>query len=163
MNVTWLCWCGMSTLVQVMAWWRQARSHYLSQYWPRYMSPYFVTSSQWIKLAWWYDMQNITCKLFQWQYEEYCQTICDNAFAHQTMITYCKLDHRKCRLQNVSHFIQAYLTNYRKCHSMTPSCQLHYENPLILKSVAPVIPSYQQRRGKWGDPSHIYCHKWTFR
>ena len=33
-----------STLAQVMAWCRQATSHYLSQYWPTSMSPYGVTS-----------------------------------------------------------------------------------------------------------------------
>ena len=38
MNVT-----GQSTLVQVMAWCRQATSHYLSQCWPRSLSPYGVT------------------------------------------------------------------------------------------------------------------------
>ena len=38
-----------STLVQVMAWCRQATSHYLSQCWPRYMSPYGVTRPQWVK------------------------------------------------------------------------------------------------------------------
>ena len=32
-----------STLVQVMAWCRQATSHYLSQCWPRSLSPYDVT------------------------------------------------------------------------------------------------------------------------
>ena len=32
-----------STLVQVMAWCRQATSHYLSQCWPRSVSPYGVT------------------------------------------------------------------------------------------------------------------------
>ena len=32
-----------STLVQVMAWCCQATSHYLSQCWPRFMSPYGVT------------------------------------------------------------------------------------------------------------------------
>ena len=31
-----------STLVQVMAWCRQATSHYLSQCWPRSMSPYGI-------------------------------------------------------------------------------------------------------------------------
>ena len=36
-----------STLVQVMAWCRQATSHYLSQCWPRSLSPYGVTSPQW--------------------------------------------------------------------------------------------------------------------
>ena len=33
---------GKSTLVQVMAWCRQATSHYLSQCWPRSLSPYGV-------------------------------------------------------------------------------------------------------------------------
>ena len=38
-----------STLVQAMAWSRQASSHYLSQCWPRSMSPYGVTKPQWVK------------------------------------------------------------------------------------------------------------------
>ena len=37
-----------STLVQVMAWCRQAASHYLNQCWPRPMSPYGITRPQWI-------------------------------------------------------------------------------------------------------------------
>ena len=39
-----------STLVQVMAWCRQATSHYLSQCWPRLMSPNGITRPQWVKL-----------------------------------------------------------------------------------------------------------------
>ena len=39
-----------STLVQVMAWCRQAASHYLSQCCPRSLSPYGVTRPQWVKL-----------------------------------------------------------------------------------------------------------------
>ena len=38
-----------STLVQVMAWCRQATSHYLSLCWPSSMSPYGVTRPQWVK------------------------------------------------------------------------------------------------------------------
>ena len=38
-----------STLVQVMAWCRQATSHYLSQCWPRSLSLYGVTRPQWVK------------------------------------------------------------------------------------------------------------------
>ena len=38
-----------STLVQVMVWCRQATSHYLSQCWPRSLSPYGVTRPQWVK------------------------------------------------------------------------------------------------------------------
>ena len=37
---------GQSTLVQVMAWCRQATSHYLSQCGPRSLSPYGVTRPQ---------------------------------------------------------------------------------------------------------------------
>ena len=39
---------GKSTLVQVMAWCRQATSHYLSQCWPRSLSPYEVIRPQWV-------------------------------------------------------------------------------------------------------------------
>ena len=39
-----------STLVQVMAWCRQATGHYLSQCWPRFLSPYGVTRPQWVKI-----------------------------------------------------------------------------------------------------------------
>ena len=38
-----------STLVQVMTWCRQAPSHYLSQCWPRSMSPWSITRPQWVK------------------------------------------------------------------------------------------------------------------
>ena len=37
-----------STLVQVMAWCRQATSHYLNQCWPRSPTPYGVTRPQWV-------------------------------------------------------------------------------------------------------------------
>ena len=40
-----------STLVQIMAWWGQATNHYLSQCWPRSLSPYGVTRPQWVKLS----------------------------------------------------------------------------------------------------------------
>ena len=39
-----------STLVQVMAWCRQATSHYLSQCWPKSMWPYCVTTPQWVNV-----------------------------------------------------------------------------------------------------------------
>ena len=37
-----------SALVQVMAWCRQATSHYLSQCWPRSLSPSGVTRPEWV-------------------------------------------------------------------------------------------------------------------
>ena len=42
-----------SILVQLMAWCRQATSHYLSQCWPRSMSPNGVTRRQWVKQPRW--------------------------------------------------------------------------------------------------------------
>ena len=38
-----------STLLQVMAWCRQATSQYLKQCWLRFMSPEVVTGPQWVK------------------------------------------------------------------------------------------------------------------
>ena len=38
-----------STLVQVMAWCRQATSHYLSQFWSRSVLPYNINRPQWFK------------------------------------------------------------------------------------------------------------------
>ena len=40
-----------STLLQVMAWCRQATSHYLSQCWLSFLSPYDVTRPQWVYLG----------------------------------------------------------------------------------------------------------------
>ena len=39
-----------STLVQVMAWCRQATSHYLNQCWPSSVLPYGITRPQWVKV-----------------------------------------------------------------------------------------------------------------
>ena len=41
---------GQSTLVQVMAWCRQATSHYLSQCWPSSLSPIDITRPQWVNI-----------------------------------------------------------------------------------------------------------------
>ena len=51
-----------STLDQVMAWCRQAASHYLSQCWPRSLSPYGVTRPQWVKCCcfWMEGFNNFT-------------------------------------------------------------------------------------------------------
>ena len=41
-----------STLVQVMAWCRQATSHYLNQCWHRSLPPYGVTRPHWVNGVW---------------------------------------------------------------------------------------------------------------
>ena len=45
-----------STLVQVMAWRRQATSHYLSQCWPGSTSQYGVTRPQWVNVMKYIDL-----------------------------------------------------------------------------------------------------------
>ena len=41
-----------SILVQVMACCHQATSHYLTQCWPRSLSPYGITSPEWVNTLW---------------------------------------------------------------------------------------------------------------
>ena len=43
-----------SKLVQAMAWCHQTASHYLSQCWPRSMSPYGITGPHWVN-SYWYN------------------------------------------------------------------------------------------------------------
>ena len=43
------CTNGKWTLAQVTAWCRQETNHYLSQCWPRFMSPYGIIRPQWKK------------------------------------------------------------------------------------------------------------------
>ena len=55
-----------STLVKVMAWCRQATSHYLSQCWPRSMSPYGVTRPQWVNLRFSLNSPYIWAQCSKW-------------------------------------------------------------------------------------------------
>ena len=54
-----------STLVQVMAWCHQATSHYLSQCWPRSLTPYGITRPQWVKLVI-FKIKDSSEELFPW-------------------------------------------------------------------------------------------------
>ena len=61
-----------STLVQVMAWCRQATSHYLSQCWPRSVSPYGVIRPQWVNsLAPERCVSNFTSVFFQMHFTNF--------------------------------------------------------------------------------------------
>ena len=74
-----------STLDQVMAWCRQATSHYLSQCWPSSMLPYGVTRPQWVNisvsyqpirmgfmwLSWWYRFRKIEKFLYTFIQKKY--------------------------------------------------------------------------------------------
>ena len=70
-----------STLVQVMAWCRQATSHNLRQCWPRSRSPYGVTRPQWVK------QQAIIWAIF------YLYRFCDMASLWDNELTNTITDH----------------------------------------------------------------------
>ena len=68
-----------STLVEVMAWCRQAASHYLNQRWPRSPTPYGVTRPQWLKGV----QHEYGGQVAQRQQEfvvKACSSICKNPF-----------------------------------------------------------------------------------
>ena len=74
-----------STLVQVMAWCRQATSHYLSQCWPRFMSPYGVTRPQGVDLILFSNLVHYKCNIFVWNWSnamDMCSTL-------QLLIAWC--------------------------------------------------------------------------
>ena len=70
-----------STLVQVMAWCRQATSHYLSQCWLSSLSPYGVASPKWVKESL-YVMRDDLNNLQQLRLEQIC------VFSHSLSRTY---------------------------------------------------------------------------
>ena len=68
-----------STLVQVMAWWRQATSHYLNQWWPRSPMPYGVTRPQWVNICYCQHSPEIeSSSKFEWIYHDPMATRCIN-------------------------------------------------------------------------------------
>ena len=68
-----------STLVQVMAWCRQATSHYLSQCWPRSLSPYGVTT-QWV---------NHICQVISMALVELCQCTYNTGKRYTRWFAFC--------------------------------------------------------------------------
>ena len=86
-----------STLVQVMAWCRQAASHYLSQCCPRSLSPYGVTRPQWVKPF--PELRRTYCQL-----NPLGQT--SVKFESKYKIFLSRTSISKCHLQNVSHWVQ---------------------------------------------------------
>ena len=92
-----------STLVQVMAWCRQAASHYLSQCCPRSLSPYGITRPQWIEMVKTYNlhMPELTStlkKLVLWRKVgdhniiEYCIRLKWNYFWYPSVLSIFSLD-----------------------------------------------------------------------
>ena len=94
-----------SALVQVMAWCRQATSHNLNQCWLMFLSPYGVGQPQWVNGLSPVQHQAITSTI-----AELISTGLSGTNFTQISIQINKINSRKwtfkCRLQNVSHFVQ---------------------------------------------------------
>ena len=80
-----------STLVQVMAWCRQATSHYLSQCWPSSLAPCGVTKPQWVNEADLFDESETLIRLECLKYVDvwfqfiYVCVLCNNYKKHWTI------------------------------------------------------------------------------
>ena len=104
-----------SKLVQVMAWCRQARSHYLSQCWPRSISPYGITRPQWVNkdkmlVQLWTNKWHPISHLHRW------------AEGYHSWVLW-----RKITMIYEEYIIITYTLLIMKCTTLTPLA--HYDNP----------------------------------
>ena len=85
-----------SAVVQVMAWCRQATSHYMNPYKPRSLMPYGVTGPQWVKLynvetdLWWHmaspghnELKCIECNIVYEKKKHYLMHQSVSTLTHQ--------------------------------------------------------------------------------
>ena len=80
-----------------MAWCRQATIHYVSQCWPRSMSPYGVIRSQWVNRGW---NKIIACDpTYQWNY-------------HYQMTSFLLIYWKQFCLQILRSFLGLFWTSY---------------------------------------------------
>ena len=102
-----------------MAWCRQAASHYLSQCWPRSLSPYGVTRPQWVNLLMyicvtrpqWY---NLFKAVLNW-YGEFLSNVCPS----ETQL----IDSCQC------HMASSVWVNIGSGNSLVLMAPSHYLNP----------------------------------
>ena len=140
-----------STLVQIMAWCRQATSHYLGQCWPRSMSPNGVTRPQWVKS---HNPQNAdyyTIENDKWicrEYQKICvgRLICPEGHVSPlnklNSICEFKLELQSWNAQSQSNIAISMANNQQG---------IDWKNAMIWKYVA-LIYTFSQLRS-----SHIHC------
>ena len=76
-----------STLVQVMAWCRQATSHYLNQCWHRFISPYGITRPQWVNT---YTNSNNQKQMHLFQHHKECTGLAETRISSNFKAVYHK-------------------------------------------------------------------------
>ena len=105
-----------STLVQVMAWCRQATSHYLNQYWPRSPTPYGVTRPQWVNT---------------WAPERHCcnleLVICNLELVIGNLeLVICNLELVIFYVMSYHTYLEHFLWNCPQVNVKTPQATSHY-------------------------------------
>ena len=120
-----------SILVQVMAWCRQAPSHYLSQCWPRSQSTYGITRPQWV---------NRFKQIHQYSLRQtYWGHISGTEVHWEKWLPFCRRHFYKCIFWNyffvvllkILLFYDAYVVNQHQYHK-TYLVHFDYGRPSVL-------------------------------
>ena len=128
-----------STLVQVMAWCRQATSHYLGQCWPRSLMPYGVTRPQFAKKK--THSNSISQRCVYPHCERTCRTLVElwsnesNMFYRRTPNSACF--YPECRTQ---------------CFGESPSAQVCGQEYHIFQ-----MEIYVLHQGQSEKPEFVHC------
>ena len=136
-----------STLYQVMAWCCQATSHYLSQCWPSFISPYGITRPQWVNKSSyiWYRYH------FKCIYNK-CACSCKNLYSYWIFChTKCKVAPCKFLRSSVSH-IKA-----TECKKKTKGYFLHK-----LKIICRTVSCFATAWWHSNFTYHLKIFRWWF-
>ena len=165
----------MSTLVQVMAWCRQATSHYPSQCWPRSLSPYGVTRPEWVKKPNFDRKEHICSEHKSWKEERIrntwlCKPILDSMVTNSTdrlaLVSFL-LWTSLCQLKGIACWLQilCWHKNYRKIYMLTFFCNkenhFHYSVNLFMHlwSKGHLMGVFTQHALCWTMIQSFYGHK----
>ena len=112
-----------------MAWCRQAANHYLSQCWPRYMSPYGVIRPQWVKEGKIYSLSSSVSLPASRTHLVHCKMLC--AFSMWDMYMYIQCigtcisspAFHPCNLNNFNHHSLYIIYMLMHCGNPQSLCQ----------------------------------------
>ena len=137
-----------STLVQVMAWCRQATSHYLSQCWLRSVSPYGVTRPQGVKRSYrqiLYIQKDVISLLIHWVLRDVAENLkvwfSNSLYRMAVKALYAKLLSEECQRKSILVQVMAW------CLQATS----HYPSQCRPRSMS----SYDIIRQQWVNGTHL--------
>ena len=161
-----------STLVQVMAWCSQATSHYLSQCWPRSLSPYGVTRPQWVKFIEENMPHQGFFSLYDWAKSQpirYLLILAKTLFSYRQKTVVISRSMANCFLWN-SHRRASYcyrILHMPRQHSYHTMCQISKQLPESLyHNLDECRMKFPSLNHSWNGPpvslsvGMIYCSVW---